>query len=138
MDLNLFWSKIDKTNDCWNWTAATDRDGYGVWSVRHGKTLKQYRSHRLSYLFANEKLDETLTIDHLCKNKKCVNPDHLEQVSAIENIRRSESFHGTKSHCKNGHEFNELNTRLNGTFRICRTCHNESSLRSYNKMKVNK
>lgn len=138
MNLELFWAKVDKTSSCWNWTAATDRDGYGVWSVRNGKNLKQYRSHRVSYLIENNSIDAELTIDHLCKNKKCVNPAHLEQVTMAENVKRSISFHGTKTHCKSGHEFNESNTVKLGHYRRCRTCHNESSIRSYYKTKVSK
>lgn len=137
MNLELFWAKVDKTPGCWNWNAAKDRDGYGVWSVRMAGKPKQFRVHRISFLLANGNIDEALTIDHLCKNKACLNPAHLQQVSMAENIRRSTSFNGSKTHCKNGHEFTASNTAFRrGSHRSCKTCHANNESRRYHKMKV--
>jgi len=137
MNLELFWAKVDKTPGCWNWTAAKDRDGYGVWSVRQEGKLKQYRVHRISLMQTHNGLDESLTVDHLCKNKACLNPEHLEQVTLAENIRRSTSFNGSKTHCNNGHEFTAENTYLRrGTHRSCKACHANNELQRYHKMKV--
>ena len=130
--VELFWEKVEKTDNCWSWTAATDKDGYGVWSVRLQGKPKQFRAHRLSYYLAGNDLDEKLTIDHLCKNKACLRPSHLEQVSIRENIKRSSSFNGLKTRCKNGHPFSDDNTYVyNSRKRNCRKCHAASEMARY-------
>ncbi len=140
MNLTLFWQKVEKSESCWVWKAAKDRDGYGVWSTREGGRLKQYRVHRLSFSIANDGIDNSLTIDHLCKNKLCLNPAHLEQVTIGENVRRSDSFNRLKTHCKNGHEFNEANT-YNGPgrqHRQCKKCHAVRESQRYTRLKESK
>lgn len=136
MNLELFWAKVDKSPGCWNWTAAKDRDGYGVWSVRQNGKIKQYRVHRVALMGTPNGLDESLTVDHLCKNKTCLNPEHLEQVSLAENVKRSTSFNGSKTHCKNGHEFTVENTRITATRRFCKKCHANNEMQRYNKLKA--
>lgn len=79
-----FWSKVDKTEDCWNWTACISASGYGVFRMNY----RNYRAHRLSYEQVNGDIPEGLSIDHLCMNKKCINPKHLEAVTPKENIHR--------------------------------------------------
>jgi len=69
---------------CWNWTGVLDRDGY----ARFHKSKNQHRAHRVSYEFHNGAIPQGLTIDHLCKNKGCVNPEHLEAVTKEENASR--------------------------------------------------
>lgn len=80
-----FWSKVEKTGTCWNWKACVYDSGYGYYSIKH----IMHRAHRLSYEFFYGAIPEGLVLDHLCYNKKCVNPDHLEPVTVLENNRRA-------------------------------------------------
>jgi len=72
-------------NDCWEWMGSKDKDGYGV--MGHVKT-KYQRAHMISFeIFRTEKIDKNLIMHHICKNKACVNPNHLKQVKLSENKR---------------------------------------------------
>ncbi len=114
--------------DCWEWQGALDRGGYGKLS---GTDSEGKRRHIIAHRFVYEQLigpiPDGLTIDHLCLNKACVNPYHLEPVSNRENIRRA-AAHGLlggarKTHCKYGHEFSPENTRRDKHgHRSCRAC----------------
>lgn len=70
---------------CWEYPIISRRLGYGIVSVGHSE---RYYAHRVFYHFFKGELIDGLTIDHLCRNRQCCNPDHLEQVSAAENKRR--------------------------------------------------
>lgn len=85
--LARFCRKVNRTKGCWNWTGGKNpRTGYGRFWV----TQEQDRlAHRLAYEWAGNKIPDGLTIDHLCSNKTCVNPDHLEPVTRGENTARS-------------------------------------------------
>src|SRR5690242_3990108 len=99
-----FWSKVDKSGFCWLWTASVDHDGYGRFVV-DGKTCK---AHRIAYTLSIGPIPDGLTIDHLCRNKRCVNPAHLEAVSQKENNHRGTSpsaLNIQKTHCIRGHAF---------------------------------
>lgn len=69
-------------------------------------------------------IPEGFDVDHLCKNRLCVNPDHLEAKTHFDNCPRgAEHYHARRTHCKNGHEFTEANTRIRGTYwRTCKAC----------------
>jgi hypothetical protein len=78
-----FWNKVDKSGDCWLWTAFKDKRGYGQFSL-DGKLLY---AHRHSYTLANPDEDLTgMSIDHQCHNSSCVNPEHLRAVTHKQNL----------------------------------------------------
>lgn len=126
-DLQKFQKKIelDLLSGCWEWTDHLDKDGYG--RLRVGD--KRFFIHRLSYEHWNGSISKGLTIDHLCRNRKCANPEHLEAVTIQENLRRGfrpsgkYHYHTQQTECINGHPFNDENTyiRPNG-HRDCKIC----------------
>lgn len=114
-------SKIDFTDSCWNWTGAVQSRGYGSVTNGKGGTMQ---AHRRAYMELVGPIPTGLTIDHLCRNKRCVNPDHLEPVTGAENTRRAFAL---QTHCKHGHPLSGENLRLEtrdsgNTYRICITC----------------
>lgn len=130
-----FWSKVDQHSgvvvletECWLWTAANNGNGYGVFTVQR----KHIYAHRYSWEQThNEKIQNNLQIDHLCKNTLCVNPDHLEPVTHRENLMRSSGWaaiNANKTHCPQGHEYTKENTRIADGSRDCRICDKNSSI----------
>ena len=122
---------VDPISKCWNWMGAVDRDGYGVFTAtsRYWGSQIKVKAHRFSMFMFSRPCPDDLVVDHLCRNRKCVNPTHLEAVSNKENLLRGVGFCGVnvrKTHCHNGHEFNELNTyKIPNGGRSCKACARE-------------
>lgn len=109
-------------NDCWNWLGFIDKHGYGKFTISGGC----YFSHRVSFDIFNGIRSTDLVIDHICKNRKCCNPEHLREVDARENvINNSLSFvsvNTRKTHCPRGHELIHPNIYTHGERRRCKIC----------------
>lgn len=119
-----FWSKVDKSaaNGCWEWAGTITPKGYGVYASRHARSL---RAHRVSWELLRGPIQTDLTIDHLCRNKRCVNPDHLEPVTAAVNTLRGDSppaMKARQTHCEAGHPL----IRRSDGHRECRICKQEA------------
>lgn len=123
-----FWVRVQKTDTCWVWRGrGVNRGGYGVFTVSGRPRLV----HRLAYELEVGPIPEGLTIDHLCRNKLCVRPDHLEPVSLAENIRRSKAHRRPDRYarhraCKRGHPLTGDNVcvsmRKGREERSCKRC----------------
>jgi len=128
-----FWEKVSKgegPDACWTWATPNLRDGYGRFRVAG----KMWLAHRWSYQLAGNELIDGLTLDHLCRVRHCVNPDHLEQVTQRVNTLRGagpSAIHATKTHCPQGHELagdNLVPSQLKRGRRTCLTCARETAL----------
>ncbi len=124
-----FEAKVNYKDDgCWEWLAGRDRKGYGRFSI--GRLSKP--AHRVSYELFVGPIPTGLQVDHLCRNRACVNPAHLEPVTCLENVRRSALGIATANRvaCRHGHPYSPENTyvRKSGA-RACRTCRREQDAR---------
>lgn len=114
--------RIQRTASCWLWVGYTKPNGYGSLTL-NGRT--QY-AHRLVYEALVGSIPPGSELDHLCRVRHCVRPDHLQPVSRAENCYRGESIPGRRhrqTHCQHGHEFTPENTSRNSRgHRRCRAC----------------
>lgn len=119
---------VNVTDECWEWTGHRSRTGYGAIAMprREGKT-NIAKAHRVSYELFVGPIPDGLVIDHLCRNRACVRPDHMEPVTAGVNALRGDTVtaaNSAKTHCERGHPFDDANTIRIGRTRRCRTCIN--------------
>ena len=127
-----FWAKVDKAGPiptwnpslgpCWLWTGYLSRQGYGTYAAsdaagRGGPT------HRIAYRLEVGPIPDGFHIDHLCRNRACCRPSHLEPVTPKENSRRSPLI--LRSHCSKGHEFVEGSYYDYSRGRVCKVCQRE-------------
>lgn len=107
--------------DCWIWTGYHDEKGYGQLIYRG----KSYKAHRWFYEIVNDEIPKGLELDHLCRNRSCVRPEHLEPVTHIENVGRG--LNAKKTHCKYGHlkEVRVSNGKPRLECFVCRTAYNK-------------
>lgn len=126
--LDRIMSRITVTGDgCWEYPCRNE-SGYGVVGEgpRGGKTI---RTHRLVYERLVGPIPEGLDIDHLCRNRACCNPAHLEPVTRLENYLRG-ARKTRQTHCKRGHQFSPANTVIRRGARICMQCQREATRNS--------
>lgn len=126
---NRFYSYVSLPNEdgCMLWTGPTV-GGYGIFSIGYKRTY----AHRMAYQLLVGPIPEGLQLDHVkawgCRSTLCVSPNHLEPVTPAENNRRSNSvgaINRKKTHCPEGHPYDEANTRIYKGGRYCRACRRE-------------
>ena len=123
-----FWAQVEKTPTCWLWRGYTRSDGYGSISWDSRPCLV----HRMAYEWLVGPIPRRLTIDHLCRVRHCVNPNHMEVVTNKENILRGVGLtarNAQKTHCLRGHPFDEINTYRYRGHRCCRICRDAATTR---------
>ena len=109
-----------KPNMCWEWIGST-RGGYSQFWFMGINIL----GHKFSYEFFNGHIPKGMTVDHICRNKLCVNPFHLDLVTRRENVLRGTNQimkNATKTHCPNNHEYSGDNLKFTKMGRVCATC----------------
>lgn len=111
---------------CWEWIANRNPGGYGIMHVGSRSTGRGMRfAHRVVYEMFVEPIPEGLEIDHLCRNRACCNPAHLEPVTNRENQRRAPNSPMNRTHCPSGHPYDEANTYWYDGRRYCKACNRE-------------
>lgn len=115
-----FWSRVDTGGECWLWKGPLQKHGYGAIGGR--------LAHRVAYELLKGPIPEGLQLDHLCRVRPCVNPEHLEPVTPKTNCLRGfgpGGLNAQKTHCPRGHEYSDANTYVR-TGRLpargCRAC----------------
>jgi hypothetical protein len=120
-----FFQNIEKTDSCWLWTGGQNGRGYG--NFYDGRRM--VRAHRFSFKLFRHDIPDELVIDHLCQNKLCVNPDHLDAVTQQVNVARYYAAKAPKPVCVNGHAMTDNNTYFHDNRRICKECKRETTRR---------
>ncbi len=133
--LERFFEKVFPVEGHWLWCASTNPGGYGQFN--NGETM--VIAHRWIYEQLVGPIPDGLDLDHLCRIRTCVNPEHLEAVTRSINLKRGYEARGLKTHCAQGHPFDDANTfvRSQGG-RGCRTCRNNASRISKAKARATK
>lgn len=138
-----FWAKVRNAAalDCWEWTAGRDTGGYGQFSI-DGRLRK---AHRVAWELLRGDIPDGLELDHLCRNRSCVNPWHLEpvthQVNAVRGLTPilSRARNLAKTHCPKGHPYSGENLYITPIGqRHCRTCRSAQAHEAYLRKKARK
>ena len=122
--LSAFWRYVlpEPNSGCWLWDGYISESGYGRFSPKW--KMAPFYAHRYSYEIYKGPIPAGMTIDHLCRVRCCVNPDHLEPVSYAENIRRGllVELRAPRTHCKVGHELKDGDFYWRRSHKICLVC----------------
>lgn len=132
--LTRFESYFNKTDGCWVWRGSLNTHGYGQFKLHY----KNIGAHRISHLLYVGEIPAGLQIDHLCRNRACVNPKHLRLLTLKENVLSGIGITAQnlkKTKCPKGHLYDKINSQNR---RCCSTCQKEASRRSYMKKKSQK
>lgn len=139
LDVQGHYVSPEPNSGCWLWIGPIKDTGYGRFSVRDGSAWKTVIAHRYSYEAENGPIPEGLVIDHLCRMRCCVNPDHLEAITNEENIRRGFLARRQQPYapidplqCINGHIYGPNGRTSDGH---CRKCDLVSKAREENKIR---
>ena len=124
-----FWDKVEKTPTCWNWTASQSSNGYGQFFLLQASG--PIRAHRYAYMACVGEVPARKELHHRCRNKQCVNPNHLQVVSRRDHEDSAPSLARARTHCPGGHAYDEENTWFSKLgHRGCRACNrNRARLR---------
>jgi hypothetical protein len=132
--LRRFWEKVDKSRECWIWTGYIIPSGYGTFGHQH----RNFYAHRIAYELLKASIPDGLQLDHLCRNRACVNPAHLEPVTCQENVLRGiapPAQQARQTHCLRGHLLEGENLcQGQGRRRKCKTCKRDERRRKREKL----
>lgn len=137
--LNRFMSKVRKTTTCWMWEGSLRGHGYGQFYLNGSMAA----AHRISYQHFVGPIPIGLVLDHICRVRTCVNPEHLRTITNKENVLigiGNSAVNKRKTHCKNGHAFDDKNTYFSGnlTWRRCKACDSANFIRRNNRRRAKK
>jgi HNH endonuclease len=114
-------------DECWTWRGKPNQNGYGRFC---NGSQRYVLAHRWAYELLIADIPADLVLDHLCRNRICVNPWHTEPVTIAENIRRGRQWESEKTHCPELHPYSEINTYIDPDgHRECRTCRRAADTR---------
>ena len=135
--IQRFWSRVDQSGDCWQWLGLLDHHGYGSIALMSAEIDKRrWKAHRLAWQLTQGAIPEDKVLDHLCRNRACVNPSHLRVVTHRQNsVENSESLaaqNASKKLCLHGHSDWKVTVQSGRTHkrRVCMTCKRERAKRA--------
>lgn len=138
LDHFKFLSKIISTpdNECWTWGGFVENGRYGRFDIKNSEgKWNWFYAHRVSFLIFNGKLTDGLVVDHKCKNKSCVNPDHLREVTnrfnVVVNSTSKFAINAKVEKCPKGHPYSGKNLMMTKKGRACRECNREWTKKRY-------
>lgn len=117
---------VVNSKGCWVWQGSLDKDGYGTFFLRGAPR----RAHRVGYYSVHGEIKDGNVVNHVCRNPSCVNPQHLQSITVLENnIKDTTSItyiNSQKVTCPKGHSYDKTVTYAGKTQRVCTVCYNEA------------